>query len=81
MKWIRYGLRETASKSIRECMDLCRINVLEELGRYVATERDGRSVATYRPSGTCARSLRNDRAWLELSHYVATGRDGRSVAT
>ncbi|KAF3508020.1 hypothetical protein F2Q69_00008313 [Brassica cretica] len=47
-----------------------------ELGRYVATERDGRSVAT-----TDARSLRSNRAWLELGHYVVTERDGRSVAT
>ncbi|KAF3584057.1 hypothetical protein F2Q69_00028052 [Brassica cretica] len=36
MKWVRYGLRETASKGRRECMDLCRIDVSEELGRYVA---------------------------------------------
>ncbi|KAF3521707.1 hypothetical protein F2Q69_00048213 [Brassica cretica] len=49
MKWVRYGLRETASKGIRECMDSCRIDVSEELGRYV----------------TDARSLRSDRAWLE----------------
>ncbi|KAF3610909.1 hypothetical protein DY000_02047124 [Brassica cretica] len=36
MKWVRYGLRETASKGRRECMDSCRIDVSEELGRYVA---------------------------------------------
>ncbi|KAG5378228.1 hypothetical protein IGI04_026070, partial [Brassica rapa subsp. trilocularis] len=41
------------------------------LGRYVATERDGRS----RTSETDARSLRSDLAWLGL---VATERDGRS---
>ncbi|WZY87050.1 hypothetical protein YC2023_033434 [Brassica napus] len=29
-------------------MDWCRIDVSEELGRYVATKRDGRSVATDR---------------------------------
>ncbi|KAF3560916.1 hypothetical protein DY000_02015198 [Brassica cretica] len=40
MKWVRYGLRETALKGRRECMDSCRIDVSEELGRYVATERD-----------------------------------------
>ncbi|KAF3602645.1 hypothetical protein F2Q69_00036661 [Brassica cretica] len=34
MKWVRYGLRETASKGRRECMDSCRIDVSEELGRY-----------------------------------------------
>ncbi|KAG5397453.1 hypothetical protein IGI04_019267 [Brassica rapa subsp. trilocularis] len=56
MKWARYGLREIASKGRRECMDSCRIDVTEELGRY-------------RPSGTCALSLRNDRAWLELGRY------------
>ncbi|KAF3587809.1 hypothetical protein F2Q69_00030664 [Brassica cretica] len=47
MKWVRYGLRETASKSRRECMDSCRIDVSEELGRYVATKRNARSVATF----------------------------------
>ena len=46
MNRVRYGLREIASKDRRECMDWCRIDVSEELGRYVATERDGRSVAT-----------------------------------
>ncbi|KAF3578656.1 hypothetical protein DY000_02031308 [Brassica cretica] len=39
MKWVRYGLRETTSKGRRECMDSCRIDVSEELGRYVATVR------------------------------------------
>ncbi|KAF2571745.1 hypothetical protein F2Q70_00003381 [Brassica cretica] len=39
MKWVRYGLRETASKGRRECMDSCRIDVSEELKpSYVATE-------------------------------------------
>ncbi|KAF3513095.1 hypothetical protein F2Q69_00006987 [Brassica cretica] len=65
MKWVRYGLQETASKGRRECIDLCRIDVSEELGRY-------------RPSETDARLLRSDRAWLE--RYVATERDGRYVA-
>ncbi|KAF3518523.1 hypothetical protein DY000_02060926 [Brassica cretica] len=46
MKRVRYGLQETASKGRRECMDLCRIDVTEELGRY----------------GTVTRSLRSDRA-------------------
>ncbi|KAF3497165.1 hypothetical protein DY000_02054065 [Brassica cretica] len=46
MKWVRYGLRETSSKGRRECMDSCRIDVSEELGRYVATERNARSFAT-----------------------------------
>ena len=41
-----YGLREIASKDRRECMDWCRIDVSEELGRY----------------GTVTRSLRSDRA-------------------
>ncbi|KAF2574134.1 hypothetical protein F2Q70_00003354 [Brassica cretica] len=76
MKWVRYGLRETASKGRRECMDSCRIDVSEELGRYVATERNARSFATWRPSGTDARSLRSDRAWL-----VATELGSSSVAT
>ncbi|KAG5373906.1 hypothetical protein IGI04_042780 [Brassica rapa subsp. trilocularis] len=51
-----------------------------ELGRYVANERDERSrpsfgsssVATQRPSGTIARSLRSDRAGRSLGRYVAT---------
>ncbi|KAF3525967.1 hypothetical protein F2Q69_00046094 [Brassica cretica] len=46
MKWVRYGLRETASKGRRECMDSCRIDVSEEFGCYVATERNARSVTT-----------------------------------
>ncbi|KAG5384424.1 hypothetical protein IGI04_035894 [Brassica rapa subsp. trilocularis] len=58
-----------------------------ELGRYVATERDERSIAT----GTIARSLRSDRAgrslgryvatelWLEHDRYVATDWDDRSL--
>ncbi|KAF2551480.1 hypothetical protein F2Q68_00033862 [Brassica cretica] len=46
MKWVRYGVRETASKGRRECMDSCRIDVSEELGRYVATELGSSSVAT-----------------------------------
>ncbi|KAF2533654.1 hypothetical protein F2Q70_00029508 [Brassica cretica] len=33
-----------------------------EPGCYVATERDERSVATWRPNGTSAWSLRSDRA-------------------
>ena len=46
MKWVRNGLQEIASKGRRECMDSRRIDVSEELGRYVATERNVRSVAT-----------------------------------
>ncbi|KAF3567053.1 hypothetical protein DY000_02016604 [Brassica cretica] len=68
LKWVRYGLRETTSKGRRECMDSCRIDVSEELGRY-------------RPSETDVQSLRSDRAWLELGHYVPTERDMCSVAT
>ncbi|KAF3572266.1 hypothetical protein F2Q69_00060137 [Brassica cretica] len=60
MKRVRYGLREIASKGGRESMDSRRIDVSEELGCYVSTERNGRSVA---------RSLRSDRAWLELGRY------------
>nr|VDC61118.1 unnamed protein product [Brassica rapa] len=47
MKWVRYGLREIASKGRRECMDSCRIDVSEELGRYVATEQCACSVVAY----------------------------------
>ncbi|KAF2547621.1 hypothetical protein F2Q70_00021533 [Brassica cretica] len=68
MKWVRYGLRETASKGRRECMDSCRIDVSEELGRY-------------RPSCVRARSLRSDRAVCVLGRYVATELGWSSVAT
>ena len=51
------------------------------LGRYVATDREVRSVATQWPSGTCARSLCSDRVARALGRYVATERDVRSVAT
>ncbi|KAF3507312.1 hypothetical protein F2Q69_00007328 [Brassica cretica] len=44
------------------------------LGRYVATKRNGCSVATD------ARSLRSDQAWPELGRYVSTERNGCSVA-
>ncbi|KAF3523045.1 hypothetical protein F2Q69_00048518 [Brassica cretica] len=47
MKWVRYGLWETASKGRRECMDLCRIDVTEELGRYVVTEQNVRKLAGF----------------------------------
>ena len=49
MNRVCYGLREIASKDRRECMDWCRIDVLEELGRYVATKfwlEPGRYIAT-----------------------------------
>ncbi|KAF3497117.1 hypothetical protein DY000_02052650 [Brassica cretica] len=81
MKWVGYGLRETASKGRRECMDSCRIDVSEELGRYVATERNARSLHSDRAWLGRYVALCNDRAWLELGRYVATGQDGRSVAT
>ena len=45
-----YGLREIASKGRRESMDSCRIDVSEELGRYVTTEwkaRSGRMLGRY----------------------------------
>ncbi|KAF3526872.1 hypothetical protein F2Q69_00047397 [Brassica cretica] len=56
------------------------------LGRYaaperdVATERDGRSVATL-PNGTDARSLRSDRTGRTLGRYVAIEIGSSSVAT
>ncbi|KAF2591847.1 hypothetical protein F2Q70_00038492 [Brassica cretica] len=90
MKWVRYGLREIASKGRQECMDKCRIDVSEEL----ATERNGRSVTTQRPSLARARSLRSDRAeWTLgrslrsdqaeriLGRYEATKLGSSSVAT
>ncbi|KAF3529944.1 hypothetical protein DY000_02038884 [Brassica cretica] len=70
VRWVRYGIREIASKGRRECMDRCRINVSEELGRYVANElwfELGRYVAT---------ELR-----FVLGRYVATERNRRLVAT
>ncbi|KAF3542713.1 hypothetical protein DY000_02007065 [Brassica cretica] len=81
VKWVRYGLREIASKGRRECMDKCRIDVLEELGRYVATELRlelGRYIETER---TNARSLRSDRVERTLGRYVATELGSSSVAT
>ncbi|KAF3508263.1 hypothetical protein F2Q69_00007291 [Brassica cretica] len=42
------------------------------LGRYVAAKLGSSSVATLRPSGTDARSLRSDRARAKLGRYVAT---------
>ena len=42
-------------------MDWCRIDVLEELGHYIATKRDGRSVAT------------STEPRLELGRYVMLG--------
>ncbi|KAF3597306.1 hypothetical protein DY000_02024441 [Brassica cretica] len=74
----------------------CRIDVSEELGRYVAIERNGRSVARSLRSDRAsawaqllrsdrasawARSLRSDRPGRTLGRYVATERDGRLVAT
>uniref|UniRef100_A0A0D3E8R1 Uncharacterized protein n=1 Tax=Brassica oleracea var. oleracea TaxID=109376 RepID=A0A0D3E8R1_BRAOL len=67
------------NQEIELLVRVCLLGVSEELGRYVATEQDGCTVATYRPSESDARSLRSDRTWLE--RYVATERDGRSVAT
>ncbi|KAF2553255.1 hypothetical protein F2Q68_00034610 [Brassica cretica] len=63
-------------------MDWCRIDVSEELGRYVATElwlEPGRYVATelwLEPGRYVATEL-----WLSLGRYVATERDGRLIAT
>ncbi|KAF3524104.1 hypothetical protein F2Q69_00045992 [Brassica cretica] len=71
VKWVRCDLREIASKGRRECMDNYRIDVSEELGRYVAAELRlelGRYVAT---------ELR-----LELGRYVATEQtNARSLRT
>uniref|UniRef100_M4EGU5 Uncharacterized protein n=1 Tax=Brassica campestris TaxID=3711 RepID=M4EGU5_BRACM len=72
MKWVRYGLRETASKDTQECMDSCRIDVSEELGRHVVTGRNARLVATYRPSLARARSLRIDRTVCMFGSCVVT---------
>ncbi|KAF2560280.1 hypothetical protein F2Q70_00017354 [Brassica cretica] len=81
MKWVYYSLRETASKGRRECMDLCRTDISEELGRYVATERAGsdrawlelvRYVATERDGSSVAS--------LKLGRYVATELCSSSVA-
>ncbi|KAF2551465.1 hypothetical protein F2Q68_00036191 [Brassica cretica] len=63
-----------------------------EKGRYAATERVLRLVATQRPNACSARSLRSDqarakarslrsdRAPVPLGRYVATERSLRSVA-
>ncbi|KAF2582628.1 hypothetical protein F2Q70_00039574 [Brassica cretica] len=57
-KWVRYGLREIASKGRRECMDQClrcfeRARSLHSeraertLGRYVATGQRACAVVAY----------------------------------
>ncbi|CAN6827737.1 unnamed protein product [Brassica oleracea var. botrytis] len=68
MKWVRYGLPETASKGRRECMDSCRIDVSEELGRYVATEWNARSFATSVVSGLLA-LLKVERDKIGVAPY------------
>ncbi|KAF3598648.1 hypothetical protein F2Q69_00036993 [Brassica cretica] len=81
MKWVRYGLWEIASKGRRECMDYCRIDVSEELGRYIATKlllELGRYVATELLL-ELGRYVATELL-LELGHYVATERNTRSVA-
>ncbi|KAF2533289.1 hypothetical protein F2Q70_00030828 [Brassica cretica] len=86
MKWVCYGLREIASKSRRECMDSCRIDVSGKLDRFVTIEtctcdRVGRALGLYVAtelgsssvaSGTRARSLRCDRAVCMLGCCVVT---------
>ncbi|KAF3611557.1 hypothetical protein DY000_02048078 [Brassica cretica] len=56
MKWVGYGLQEIASKGRRECVDLCRIDVSEELDRYVATRQCACSLV-FDPTGTQTRGL------------------------
>ncbi|KAF2552770.1 hypothetical protein F2Q68_00035075 [Brassica cretica] len=65
MKWVRYGLRETASKGRRECMESCRIDVSEELGRYVATER-----------ATETNTSDADEAWVKKTKVDEKGLSG-----
>ncbi|KAF2559656.1 hypothetical protein F2Q68_00013215 [Brassica cretica] len=58
---------------------LCSDRAGRSFGRYVATERDDRSVATYLLGGYVA-----TETWLELDRYVATEpwlELGRYVAT
>ncbi|KAF3519705.1 hypothetical protein DY000_02060455 [Brassica cretica] len=71
-------------------MDWCHIDISEELGRYVATER-GMGAQSLRRDRDLdrARLLRSDRAgrtlgryvatelWLELGRYLTTEQDGR----
>ncbi|KAF3527575.1 hypothetical protein DY000_02039170 [Brassica cretica] len=52
-----------------------------KLGCYVTTERNGRSIATQRPSLARARSLRSDQAERTLDRYAATELGSSSVAT
>ncbi|KAG5388264.1 hypothetical protein IGI04_029805 [Brassica rapa subsp. trilocularis] len=56
-------------------MDSCRIDVSEELGRYVATELGSGSVATWRPSLVRAWSLLIDRAVCMYGSCVVTELD------
>ncbi|KAF2572413.1 hypothetical protein F2Q70_00002213 [Brassica cretica] len=87
MSYRRFGRARSlrSDRARRQLTCLVERDAVEKLGRYVATERNGRSVR--------ARSLHSDRAertlgryvatelWLELGRYVATARNGRSVAT
>ncbi|KAG5375468.1 hypothetical protein IGI04_040064 [Brassica rapa subsp. trilocularis] len=73
---LEYG-NQTADKpssidTRRPSMHTARNQARAKLGRYVATERPFRSVATYRPSTSQARSLRSNRASVLLGRYVAT---------
>ena len=56
--------------SRRECRDSCLIDVLGELGRYVANNPCTCSIATQRSSRVRARSLHSDRVFASIS--VAT---------
>ena len=38
MKWVCYGVREIALKNRQECIDSCRIDVLEKLDRFITIE-------------------------------------------
>ncbi|KAF3604226.1 hypothetical protein F2Q69_00035793 [Brassica cretica] len=73
MKWVCYSLWEIASKSRRECMNSCRIDVLGKLDRFVMIETCTCLVATWRPSLARARSLLSDRAICVFGRYATRG--------
>ncbi|KAF3525742.1 hypothetical protein F2Q69_00046031 [Brassica cretica] len=50
LRWVRYGIREIASKGRRALGCYAATELWLKLGRYIATERNGRLVATLRLS-------------------------------
>ncbi|KAF3505648.1 hypothetical protein F2Q69_00008107 [Brassica cretica] len=78
---LRIGSNVTVGTRIDQAQSLRNYGTCTLPGRYVATELEPSSVATYRPNVRPARSLRSDRARGKLDHYVATELEPSLVAT